>query len=219
LKSGAWARNKSARQERDRSGHATSIAMVCACRPHRPKIFREKLDVFSKRTNQVLAKIFDDCRGRFDALYKKDIEEYAPRIRADDVESVVVGARKRRARRNGCSRCAGPPSSPRPRHLSLVTSSNPVEGCLHGCGLGRATFREWSASPIRYNHARRRRSVPDRDQDEIADDIIRRGARRNTPGRRRRVGWFDAVIERGGGLNSAERTARPNRTCLTARKA
>src|SRR3954468_18046772 len=55
-----------------------------------PKIFREKLEVVLKEKNLVLAKIFNRLPLSIDALCKKYLEDYAPRIAPMIVDSVSL---------------------------------------------------------------------------------------------------------------------------------
>src|SRR5437667_4783037 len=55
-----------------------------------PKIFRQKLEVVLKEKNLVLAKIFNRLPLSIDALCKKYLDDYAPRIAPMIVDSVSL---------------------------------------------------------------------------------------------------------------------------------
>ena len=144
-----------------------------------PKIFRQKLEVVLKEKNQILAKIFNRLPLSIDALCKKYLDDYAPRIAPMIVDSVSLDPRGARARReHPAGRRAGDVPRPRPRHVSVRHVVEPrrrrrVHGCRHRSARHHARRRHRQA----VHHPRRRRTVPDRD--------LRRTGRRPHRARRR----------------------------------
>jgi adenylosuccinate synthase len=80
----------------------------------------------------------------------------------------------------------------------FVTSSNPVAGgACTGSGLGPRDITSDRRHRQGLRHPRRRRSLPDRGRRRHRRVLVERGHEFGTnTGRRRRVGWFDAVMAR-----------------------
>jgi adenylosuccinate synthase len=164
-----------------------------------PKIFRQKLDVALKEKNQVLAKIYNRLPLSGDDIAARYLDEYAPTLAPliDDTVGIVHEALE-----------AG-------QHVLLegaqatfldldhgtypfVTSSNPVAGgaCV-GAGIGPRHITE--VIGIAKAYVTRVGSGPFVTEltDDLGDRLVERGHEFGTnTGRRRRTGWFDAVMGR-----------------------
>jgi adenylosuccinate synthase len=165
-----------------------------------PKIFRQKLDVVLKEKNLVLAKVYNRLPLSANDIAARYLDEYAPKLAPliGDTVSVVHDALAsgHRVLLEGAQAT----------FLDLdhgtypfVTSSNPVAGgaCV-GAGIGP---RDVSAViGIAKAYVTRVGSGPfvtELVDDEIGDLLIERGHEFGTnTGRRRRTGWFDAVMIR-----------------------
>ena len=164
-----------------------------------PKIFREKLDVVAKEKNSILAKVFNRLPLKIDDIAGRYLDEFAPRVAPliDDTVGLVHDAL-----------AAG-------QHVLLegaqatfldldhgtypfVTSSNPVAGgaCV-GAGIGPRHIDRVVGIAKAYVTRVGSGPFPTELFDDTADDLIERGHEYGTnTGRRRRVGWFDAVMMR-----------------------
>jgi adenylosuccinate synthase len=164
-----------------------------------PKIFREKLEVVVKEKNALLAKVYNRLPLSVDDIADRYLGEYAPRIEPliSDTVSLVHEALD-----------AG-------QHILLegaqatfldldhgtypfVTSSNPVAGgaCV-GAGIGPRHIDRVVGIAKAYVTRVGSGPFPTELFGDIADDLIERGHEYGTnTGRRRRVGWFDAVMMR-----------------------
>ena len=176
-----------------------------------PKIFREKLDVALKEKNLGLAKVYNRLPLSADEIAARYLDEYAPALERHigDAVSVVHDALA-----DG-------------QHILLegaqatfldldhgtypfVTSSNPVAGgaCV-GAGIGPRDINE--VIGIAKAYVTRVGSGPFVTElaDELGDVLVERGAEFGTnTGRRRRTGWFDAVmIRQAARLNSLTEVA------------
>jgi adenylosuccinate synthase len=164
-----------------------------------PKIFRQKLDVALKEKNQVLAKIYNRLPLSGDDIAARYLDDYAPTLAPliDDTVGIVHEALE-----------AG-------QHVLLegaqatfldldhgtypfVTSSNPVAGgaCV-GAGIGPRHITE--VIGIAKAYVTRVGSGPFVTEltDDLGDRLVERGREFGTnTGRRRRTGWFDAVMAR-----------------------
>ena len=164
-----------------------------------PKIFREKLDVVLKEKNQILAKVYNRLPSSADDIAARYLDEYAPRIAPmiDDTVELVHEAL-----------AAG-------QHVLLegaqatfldldhgtypfVTSSNPVAGgaCV-GTGVGPLHIDRVVGIAKAYVTRVGAGPFPTELDGELADLLVERGHEYGTnTGRRRRPGWFDAVMMR-----------------------
>ncbi len=164
-----------------------------------PKIFRQKLDVVLKEKNLVLAKIYNRLPLSAADIAARYLDEYAPALAPliDDTVGIVHEAL-----------AAG-------QHVLLegaqatfldldhgtypfVTSSNPVAGgaCV-GAGIGPRDIT--SVIGIAKAYVTRVGSGPFVTEltDELGRHLVERGHEFGTnTGRRRRTGWFDAVMVR-----------------------
>ncbi|HVM09452.1 MAG TPA: adenylosuccinate synthase [Acidimicrobiales bacterium] len=164
-----------------------------------PKIFREKLEVVLKEKNGTLAKIFNRLPVKADEIASRYLDEYLPRIRPYIADTVNLVHEALEAGQHVLFEGA------QATFLDLdhgtypfVTSSNPVAGgaCTGAgvgprhidrvLGVGKAYLTRVGAGPF-----------PTELDGAIADDIVDRGGEYGTnTKRRRRVGWFDAVMMR-----------------------
>jgi len=164
-----------------------------------PKIFREKLEVVVKEKNQILAKVYNRLPSSADDIAARYLDEYAPRIAPmiDDAVELVHEAL-----------AAG-------QHVLLegaqatfldldhgtypfVTSSNPVAGgaCV-GAGVGPLHIDRVVGIAKAYVTRVGAGPFPTELDGELADLLVERGHEYGTnTGRRRRPGWFDAVMMR-----------------------
>jgi adenylosuccinate synthase len=164
-----------------------------------PKIFREKLDVVLKEKNLLLAKVYNQLPLDADDIAAQYLDECRPRIEPliGDTVSIVHDALD-----------AG-------QHVLLegaqatfldldhgtypyVTSSNPVAGgACTGAGVGPRHIDRVIGIAKAYVTRVGAGPFPTELHDEIADLLVERGGEYGTnTGRRRRPGWFDAVMMR-----------------------
>ncbi|MEM9467739.1 MAG: adenylosuccinate synthase [Actinomycetota bacterium] len=164
-----------------------------------PKIFRQKLDVALGYTNQVLTKVFNRLPVDADELATQYLDEYAPRVmpHIGDAISIVHNALE-----------AG-------QHILLegaqatfldldhgtypfVTSSNPVAGgACTGAGIGPRDIERIIGIAKAYVTRVGSGPFPTELFDDVGDHLVDVGREYGTnTGRRRRPGWFDAVMMR-----------------------
>ena len=164
-----------------------------------PKIFRAKLDVVLGYTNQVLTKVFDQQPVDPDEIAAEYLETCAPRVipHIGDAISIVHNALE-----------AG-------QHILLegaqatfldldhgtypfVTSSNPVSGgACTGAGVGPRDIERIIGIAKAYVTRVGSGPFPTELFDEVGDHLVDVGHEYGTnTGRRRRPGWFDAVMMR-----------------------
>ena len=164
-----------------------------------PKIFRAKLDVVLGYTNQVLTKVFDQEAVDPDEIAAEYLDTCAPRVipHIGDAISIVHNALE-----------AG-------QHILLegaqatfldldhgtypfVTSSNPVSGgACTGAGVGPRDIERIIGIAKAYVTRVGSGPFPTELFDEIGDHLVDVGHEYGTnTGRRRRPGWFDAVMMR-----------------------
>jgi adenylosuccinate synthase len=164
-----------------------------------PKIFKEKLAYVVKEKNLILAKVYNRLPLSADEIAHDYLEVYAPRIAPliGDTVSIVHDALESH------------------QHVLLegaqavfldldhgtypfVTSSNPVAGgaCV-GAGIGPRHIDRIVGIAKAYVTRVGAGPFPTELFGEQADDLIERGHEYGVnTGRRRRVGWFDAVMLR-----------------------
>ena len=164
-----------------------------------PKIFREKLDVVLHEKNLVLTKIYNRPAIPAQAIAAKYLDEMAPRVAPmiGDSVNIVHGAlaRGQRILLEGAQAT----------FLDLdhgtypfVTSSNPVAGgACTGSGLGPRDLTAIVGIAKAYVTRVGAGPFPTELTDEVGELLVERGHEFGTnTGRRRRVGWFDAVMAR-----------------------
>jgi len=163
------------------------------------KIFREKLELVLKEKNAVLAKVYNRLPLRADDICERYLGEYAPRMAPMVGDAVAVVHDALAVGQHVLLEGA------QATFLDLdhgtypfVTSSNPVAGgACTGAGVGprhvdavigiaKAYVTRVGAGPF-----------PTECLDPIGDVLVERGHEYGTnTGRKRRCGWFDAVMLR-----------------------
>jgi adenylosuccinate synthase len=164
-----------------------------------PKIFRQKLDLVVKEKNQILAKVYNRLPLSADQIAKDYLEEYAPRIEPMITDTVGLIHEALEAGQHVLLEGA------QAVFLDLdhgtypfVTSSNPIAGgaCV-GAGIGPRHIDRVVGVAKAYVTRVGSGPFPTELFGDQADDLIERGHEYGTnTGRRRRVGWFDAVMQR-----------------------
>jgi adenylosuccinate synthase len=164
-----------------------------------PKIFRQKLDVALKEKNAVLAKVYNRLPLSANDIAARYLDEYAPRLTPMVGDTVGFLHDSLEAGRNILLEGA------QATFLDLdhgtypfVTSSNPVAGgaCV-GSGLGPRHIDRVIGIAKAYLTRVGAGPFPTELVDETGDLIVERGHEYGTnTGRRRRPGWFDAVMLR-----------------------
>jgi adenylosuccinate synthase len=163
------------------------------------KIFRQKLDVVLKEKNLILAKVYNRLPLSADDIAGRYLDEYAPKLAPMIGDAVSVVHEALDSGRNVLLEGA------QATFLDLdhgtypfVTSSNPIAGgaCV-GAGIGPRDIT--SVIGIAKAYVTRVGSGPFVTEldGEMADLLVERGHEYGTnTGRRRRPGWFDAVMIR-----------------------
>ena len=163
------------------------------------KIFRKKLDVVLGHTNQVLTKVFNRLPVDAEAIASEYLDECAPRILphiADAIELVHnaletgQGVLLEGAQATFLDLDHGT--------YPFVTSSNPVAGgACTGAGIGPRDIDRIIGIAKAYVTRVGSGPFPTELKDEIGDYLVDVGHEYGTnTGRRRRPGWFDAVMMR-----------------------
>jgi adenylosuccinate synthase len=164
-----------------------------------PKIFREKLDVVLKEKNLLLAKVYNQLPLDADDIAAQYLDECRPRIEPmiGDTVSMVHDAldADQHVLLEGAQAT----------FLDLdhgtypyVTSSNPVAGgACTGAGVGPRHIDRVIGIAKAYVTRVGAGPFPTELHDDTADLLVERGGEYGTnTGRRRRPGWFDAVMMR-----------------------
>ncbi len=163
------------------------------------KIFREKLDVVLKEKNAVLAKVYNRLPLSADDIAQRYLDEFAPRISRMVGDTVGILHEALGSGRNVLLEGA------QATFLDLdhgtypfVTSSNPVAGgACTGSGLGPRDIDRVLGIAKAYVTRVGAGPFPTEVHGDLAELLIGRGHEYGTvTGRRRRVGWFDAVMAR-----------------------
>jgi adenylosuccinate synthase len=164
-----------------------------------PKIFREKLDQVLKEKNAVLAKVFNRLPADADAIAHDYLEVYLPRLEPHIADTVGLVHEALDAGQHILLEGA------QATFLDLdhgtypyVTSSNPVAGgACTGAGIGPRHIDRVIGIAKAYVTRVGSGPFPTELFDELGDTIVDRGHEYgvNTK-RRRRPGWFDAVMMR-----------------------
>jgi adenylosuccinate synthase len=164
-----------------------------------PKIFREKLDVVLHEKNLVLTKIYNRPAIPAKAIAEKYLDEMAPRLAPMIGDTVGV---VHEALANGQRILL---EGAQATFLDLdhgtypfVTSSNPVAGgACTGSGLGPRDLTGIVGIAKAYITRVGAGPFPTELDGDLAELLVDRGHEYGTnTGRRRRVGWFDAVMAR-----------------------
>ncbi|HLG67084.1 MAG TPA: adenylosuccinate synthase [Acidimicrobiales bacterium] len=178
-----------------------------------PKIFRQKLDVALKEKNALLARVYNRLPLSADDIAERYLGEYAPRLAPMVGDAVGVIHDALDAGRGVLLEGA------QATFLDLdhgtypfVTSSNPVAGgACTGTGLGPRDIDRVIGIAKAYVTRVGAGPFPTELHDDLADILVERGQEFGTnTGRRRRCGWFDAVM-----LRQAVRLNSLNEVALT----
>ncbi len=164
-----------------------------------PKIFRQKLDVVLGYTNQVLTKVFNRLPVDADELAALYLDEYAPRVIPHIGDAIAIVHNALEAGQHILLEGA------QATFLDLdhgtypfVTSSNPVAGgACTGAGVGPHQIERIIGIAKAYVTRVGSGPFPTELFDEVGDHLVDVGHEYGTnTGRRRRPGWFDAVMMR-----------------------
>ena len=164
-----------------------------------PKIFRQKLDVVLKEKNAILAKVYNRLPLSAEAIADTYLQEYAPRVAP--MISDTVGLVHQALDEGRYVMLEGAQAT----FLDLdhgtypfVTSSNPVAGgACTGAGIGPGHVDRVIGVTKAYVTRVGSGPFPTEMHDGLADALVERGHEYGVnTGRRRRVGWFDAVMIR-----------------------
>jgi adenylosuccinate synthase len=164
-----------------------------------PKIFRQKLDVVLKEKNAVLAKVYNRLPLSADDICERYLGEYAPRLAGMVGDTVALVHEALDADRHVLMEGA------QATFLDLdhgtypfVTSSNPVAGgACTGTGVGPRDIDRVIGITKAYVTRVGAGPFPTECMDDVGDLLVERGHEYGTnTGRRRRCGWFDAVMAR-----------------------
>ncbi|MDA8073066.1 MAG: adenylosuccinate synthase [Actinomycetota bacterium] len=164
-----------------------------------PKIFRQKLEVAVKEKNAVLAKVYNRLPLDADEICARYLEQYAPRVVPMVADAVAVVHEALDAGRNVLLEGA------QATFLDVdhgtypfVTSSNPTAGgACTGTGVGPLAISTVIGIAKAYVTRVGAGPFPTECLDQVSDLLVERGHEFGTnTGRRRRCGWFDAVMAR-----------------------
>jgi len=163
------------------------------------KIFRQKLEVVLKEKNAILAKVYNRLPIDAESICARYLGEYAERIAPMVGDTVALVHDALGAGRNVLLEGA------QATFLDLdhgtypfVTSSNPVAGgACTGSGVGPRHIGAVIGIAKAYVTRVGAGPFPTECLDEVGDVLVQRGHEFGTnTGRRRRPGWFDAVMLR-----------------------
>ncbi|MDA8080018.1 MAG: adenylosuccinate synthase [Actinomycetota bacterium] len=164
-----------------------------------PKIFRQKLDVVLKEKNAILAKVYNRLPLSSDQIADTYLNEYAPRIAPliSDTVSLLhdaIGEGKKILLEGAQATFLDLDHGTYP----FVTSSNPTAGgAITGSGIGPRNISRIIGVAKAYLTRVGAGPFPTELFDETSDVLVERGREFGTnTGRRRRTGWFDAVLLR-----------------------
>src|SRR5438067_2845813 len=164
-----------------------------------PKIFREKLEVALKEKNLILAKVYNRLALSADDIADRYLGELAPRVEPMIADTVALVHDALAAGQHVLLEGA------QTTFLDLdhgtypfVTSSNPVAGgACTGAGVGPRDIDRVIGIAKAYVTRVGAGPFPTEIGDERGDVLVERGHEYGTnTGRRRRTGWFDAVMMR-----------------------
>jgi adenylosuccinate synthase len=164
-----------------------------------PKIFRQKLDVVLKEKNLILAKIYNRLALSVDEIAHSYLDEYAPRL-APHIGDAVGLVHDTLAAGGGVLLEGAQATFLDLDHgtYPFVTSSNPVAGgACTGAGIGPRYISRVIGIAKAYVTRVGAGPFPTELLGEEGDILVDRGREYGTnTGRRRRPGWFDAVMMR-----------------------
>jgi adenylosuccinate synthase len=164
-----------------------------------PKIFREKLDVVLREKNSILAKVFNQLPLDADEIADVYLGECAPRLEPMIGDTVGLVHEALDAGQHVLLEGA------QATFLDLdhgtypfVTSSNPVAGgACTGAGIGPRHIDRVMGVAKAYVTRVGAGPFPTELLDDVGELLVDRGHEFGTnTGRRRRTGWFDAVMLR-----------------------
>jgi adenylosuccinate synthase len=164
-----------------------------------PKIFREKLDVVLREKNAVLAKVYNQLPLSADDIADQYLKGCAPRLEPMITDAVALVHEALEAGQQVLLEGA------QATFLDLdhgtypfVTSSNPVAGgACTGAGVGPRHIDRVIGIAKAYVTRVGSGPFPTELDDDVGDLLVDRGGEFGTnTGRRRRTGWFDAVMMR-----------------------
>ncbi len=163
------------------------------------KIFRQKLEVVLKEKNAILAKVYNQLPLSAEEISERYLNTYAPRVEPMIADTVALVHDALAAGQNVLLEGA------QATFLDLdhgtypfVTSSNPVAGgaCI-GAGIGPRDIDRVIGIAKAYVTRVGSGPFPTELEGPLGDDLVDRGHEFGTnTGRRRRPGWFDAVMLR-----------------------
>jgi len=164
-----------------------------------PKIFREKLDVVIKEKNGILAKVYNRLPLAAKDIAAQYLDEYAPRLAPMITDTVgfvhdALGRGEHVLLEGAQATFLDLDHGTYP----FVTSSNPTAGgaCV-GAGIGPRDISRVIGIAKAYVTRVGSGPFPTELTDERGDLLVERGHEFGTnTGRRRRTGWFDAVMMR-----------------------
>jgi adenylosuccinate synthase len=164
-----------------------------------PKIFRQKLDVVLKEKNLVLAKIYNRLALSSEDIANAYLNEYAPRL-APHIGDAVGLVHDTLAAGGGVLLEGAQATFLDLDHgtYPFVTSSNPVAGgACTGAGIGPRYIDRVIGVAKAYVTRVGAGPFPTEAPPEVGDILVERGKEFGVnTGRRRRPGWFDAVMMR-----------------------
>jgi len=163
------------------------------------KIFRQKLDVVLKEKNAILAKVYNRLPLSADEIAQRYLDEYAPRL-APHIGDAVGLVQATLAAGQGVLLEGAQATFLDLDHgtYPFVTSSNTVAGgACTGAGIGPRQVDRVIGIAKAYVTRVGAGPFPTEATGELADMLVERGHEYGTnTGRRRRPGWFDAVMMR-----------------------
>jgi adenylosuccinate synthase len=164
-----------------------------------PKIFREKLDVVLHEKNLILTKIYNRPAISAKDIASRYLEELAPRVAPMIADTVgLVHDALDQGQRILLEGAQATFLDLDHGTYPFVTSSNPVAGgACTGSGLGPRDLTDIVGVAKAYVTRVGAGPFPTELDGELGDLLVERGHEFGTnTGRRRRVGWFDAVMAR-----------------------
>lgn len=164
-----------------------------------PKIFREKLDVVLHEKNLILTKIYNRPAISAKDIASRYLEELAPRVAPMIADTVgIVHDALDQGQRILLEGAQATFLDLDHGTYPFVTSSNPVAGgACTGSGLGPRDLTDIVGIAKAYVTRVGAGPFPTELDGELGDLLVERGNEFGTnTGRRRRVGWFDAVMAR-----------------------
>ncbi len=164
-----------------------------------PKIFREKLDVVLQEKNQILTKIYNRPALRAADVAARYLDEVTPRLAPMIADTVaIVHEAMARGERILLESTQATFLDVDHGTYPFVTSSNPVAGgACAGSGLGPRDLTRIVGIAKAYVTRVGAGPFPTELSGGLDELLVERGQEFGTnTGRRRRVGWFDAVMAR-----------------------